>query len=101
MNRKNYEGFLFPETKKVIEMTKNMGFKKTAIRNNRFFIKTTKFYHMQLLFGQTHLFCFWLLRVLLSLMRSLFLFVYFFPDFFFGFKVTNYEEEYKGQEDHR
>ena len=39
MNIKNYEGFLFPETKKVIEMTKNMGFKKTAIRNNRFFIK--------------------------------------------------------------
>ena len=39
MNRKNYEGFLFPETKNVIEMTKNMDCKKTAIRNNRFFIK--------------------------------------------------------------
>lgn len=83
MNRKNYEGFLFPETKKVIEMTKNMGFKKTAIRNNRFFIKNHDVLSYATTFWSNTFVCFWLLRVLLSLMRSLFLFVFFFPDFFF------------------
>lgn len=102
MNRKHYEGFYSLKRKKVIEMTKNMGFKKTAIRNNRFFIKNHGFLSYATTFWSNTF-------VLLLAFESsaffdedfVFLFVCFFPDFFFGFQATKYEEEYKGQEDHR